>query len=141
MNMIKIEPLLNPGKAGVAWLASLVVSYLVVVASRYAYHPWGEIALSAFAAGHGCLACLLARGRLLDDAPIGRRWIDVATVVGAQWIGPLWWYYEWRKSSTGCRNSRLARPHSARNGWVFVILLMALVGGLMIWKFYVAVVP
>ena len=90
----RAEPLLSPKKVAVIWLASLSILYQVVAVSCHAHGYWRELIPGGFAIGHASLAYVLARGRLLSEGRIGRRWTDVATALGALWIGPAWWYYE-----------------------------------------------
>lgn len=133
------EPLLTPKKVALVWMASLAILYEVVVLACQGNGQLRKIIPAAFAGGHVCLVVLVARGRLLDGAPMGKRWTDVATVLGAQWVGPLWWYYEWKKlQKLGCPVPKLRRG-TARNSWFRLLAALAVVSTLLaIWRLYIA---
>jgi hypothetical protein len=133
------EPLLSPKKVALVWMASLVILYQMMILCCHGNGCLRKIIPVAFAGGHICLVLLVARGRLLDEAPVGKRWTDVATVLGAQWVGPLWWYYEWRKlQDVGCPAPKLQQG-SAHNSWFCLLAALAVVSTLLVvWRLFIA---
>ena len=137
-----IRPLLSPKKVALIWLASLVLLWQVMAASCHASGYWRGVIPAAFALGHVCLVYFLAHGRLLDSAPISRRWTDVATVLGAQWVGPICWYCEWRRGQTARPTLPLVRSGTSQTAWIYFVVWFGLMSALLIaWRLYVSSLP
>lgn len=144
MNETLTGPLLSRKKAVVIWLGSSVALCGILEASLSLGSPWREVMLVAYPAGHTLLAYLLGKGRLFDGLPFGNRWLDVVTVLGAQWFGPLCWYYEWRRHHSTSQNQKPVPPLAVppldqQKGSLYQAAILAgVILLLLAWKWYIS---
>ena len=101
----RAEPLICVRRAVLVLLASALITSalgrVVFMLNSDARPCWNDIVLGAYFAGHTLLALLLTWRRLHVRFPVGLAWLDLLVIVGAPWLGPAFWYCEWRRARQG----------------------------------------
>jgi hypothetical protein len=81
------------------WLGVAVLVALVLWLNNLASQGLFDALLGGFLSGHIFLAVGVSWNRLRVTFPVDRSWLDVITVFGAAWIGPIAWHYEYQRVS------------------------------------------
>src|SRR2546422_404512 len=91
-------PLLTIQKAVIVFVSSYILCFAIFILNVDNGRYLRQSIMTFFFVGHIFLALIAAKGRLSVKLPVDRSWLDLFAVAGACWVGPLVWYYQWRKA-------------------------------------------
>jgi hypothetical protein len=92
-----IDPIFTPRTALVTWASgfTLVLGCMALMDAL----PWCcPVVLLVMIGGQTPLAAMVTKGKIRVSFPVNLTWVDILTAFLVPWVGPIFWYYQWKRA-------------------------------------------
>lgn len=116
------------------WICGLLVAMICLALSEL-LPKLGSVFVILLVSGQVPLAAFVTRGRMRITAHLGLSWIDILTTFLVPWLGPLFWYYEWRRiqKNPSIADANIAEWNFKKRRVFLFLLFTSFLSAILIW--------